>query len=339
VQRTKTDPASIARDRDDEPSQLREWGTDRVYLLPPRATNDWLIGSGSGCWLQLQDNERFVSRRHAAIRRADSRWLIVDIGSKNGLWIDGRRVDSTPLTPGIEIGIGRVRLIVESRAVVRRRHLLARLLGWKRERQVVVDRALRVLRELAAFRTPAWLSGTDDLRALARLIHRDLHGEEQPFVPIKLSAITAPDESLRSAQGGTLCIGAGRGDARRVYDLISEREPQCSVIVCAYEPDQAMSIHVPPLETRRDELGRVIREFGADAIARLRAKPTSFTDADADLLLAHRPETLAEIEVATLRLVAIREFGGVTHAAPQLGITHSALSKWVARRTTRRRQD
>ena len=36
-------------------------------------------------------------------------------------------------------------------------------------------------------------------------------------------------------------------------------------------------------------------------------------------------------------MIAIREFGGVTGAAVHIGVTHSSLSRWLARRTTHRR--
>ena len=47
-----------------------------------------------------------VSRRHAELRKGDDGWQIVDLGSTNGIKVNGRRVDSRPLSPGDEITIG-----------------------------------------------------------------------------------------------------------------------------------------------------------------------------------------------------------------------------------------
>lgn len=264
--------------------------------------------------------------------------MIADANSKNGLWIDGRRAGAATLVSGIEVGLGRVRLIVESRTTLRHRALLARLLGWKPERQLAVDRALRLVREFASARLPLWLTGIDDLVAIARRIHSEVVGDAQPFVICDADTKTIESE-LRSPRGGTLCVRALRKpeDARTIRALFADREQHCHVVVCARSYDQVTAIDIPPLADRPDEIDRIVDEYAIDAITRLSAQPASFTRVDRETLLDHPPDTLAEIDVATLRLVAIREFGGVTRAAPHLGVTHSALSRWLARRTRRRR--
>jgi Protein of unknown function (DUF3662)/Inner membrane component of T3SS, cytoplasmic domain len=47
-----------------------------------------------------------ISRRHAELRRDDDGWQIVDLGSTNGIKVNGRRVDSQALRPGDQITIG-----------------------------------------------------------------------------------------------------------------------------------------------------------------------------------------------------------------------------------------
>jgi len=47
-----------------------------------------------------------VSRRHAELRRDESGWLVVDLGSTNGIKVNGRRVDQAGLSPGDQITIG-----------------------------------------------------------------------------------------------------------------------------------------------------------------------------------------------------------------------------------------
>ena len=48
-----------------------------------------------------------VSRRHAELRRSDvGDWQIVDLGSTNGIKVNGRRVASTRLSPGDQVTVG-----------------------------------------------------------------------------------------------------------------------------------------------------------------------------------------------------------------------------------------
>ena len=59
-----------------------------------------------------------ASSRHAELRHVDAGWLLVDLGSSNGTYVDGHRVTETPVAQNvpvsIEFGPGgpRVRLIV-----------------------------------------------------------------------------------------------------------------------------------------------------------------------------------------------------------------------------------
>jgi pSer/pThr/pTyr-binding forkhead associated (FHA) protein len=49
-----------------------------------------------------------VSRRHAALRLVDGEVVLEDLGSSNGTFVNGQRVqDSLTLRPGGRIGLGR----------------------------------------------------------------------------------------------------------------------------------------------------------------------------------------------------------------------------------------
>ena len=54
-----------------------------------------------------------VSRRHAELRREGERWAIADLGSTNGVKVNGRRVDRAPLEPGDAIVLGTLELAFE----------------------------------------------------------------------------------------------------------------------------------------------------------------------------------------------------------------------------------
>ncbi|MFH1057839.1 MAG: FHA domain-containing protein, partial [Pseudomonadota bacterium] len=57
-----------------------------------------------------------VSRRHALIERQGEALAIRDLGSSNGLTLDGRRVESLELTPGRVVCLGQVELVLECAA-------------------------------------------------------------------------------------------------------------------------------------------------------------------------------------------------------------------------------
>ena len=75
---------------------------DRRYVLEgPRAT----IGRSKDADCVLRDPN--VSRRHAELRRSPAGdWTIVDLGSTNGVKVNGRRTASARLTPGDSVTLG-----------------------------------------------------------------------------------------------------------------------------------------------------------------------------------------------------------------------------------------
>ena len=70
-----------------------------------------LIGRSRDCDLTLDDPN--VSRRHAELRNEDGQWLVADLGSTNGVKVNGRRVEQAVLQPGDELALGLARLSFE----------------------------------------------------------------------------------------------------------------------------------------------------------------------------------------------------------------------------------
>ena len=66
------------------------------------------IGRDPGCELML-DNLG-VSRRHAQLREVEGKFIVEDLGSTNGVFVNGRRVTSAEVSPGDEIKIGKFTL-------------------------------------------------------------------------------------------------------------------------------------------------------------------------------------------------------------------------------------
>ncbi len=76
---------------------------DTSRMLPEYA----LIGRGPSCDIRLEGAQ--VSSEHAVIRHTENSWCLVDLGSRNGTWVNGRQLDageSATLEPGMSISFG-----------------------------------------------------------------------------------------------------------------------------------------------------------------------------------------------------------------------------------------
>jgi hypothetical protein len=76
-------------------------GNDRRNVLSGSRV---VLGRSREADIVIQDPN--VSRRHAELRRDEGGWQVVDLGSTNGIKVNGRRVDQQPLSPGDQITIG-----------------------------------------------------------------------------------------------------------------------------------------------------------------------------------------------------------------------------------------
>lgn len=56
-----------------------------------------VVGRSTACQLQLMD--RRVSAHHAELRWNGQLWLLRDLGSRNGTWLDGKRLPASSITP------------------------------------------------------------------------------------------------------------------------------------------------------------------------------------------------------------------------------------------------
>ncbi len=71
-----------------------------------------VIGRAPECNIQLHDTN--VSRRHAEIRPRGTGYALVDLGSTNGVRVNGLRVAEQALVDGDEILVGNTRMIFEA---------------------------------------------------------------------------------------------------------------------------------------------------------------------------------------------------------------------------------
>lgn len=336
----------------DELVWLREWGTDRVHALPS-SSSEVIVGASPSCTLRLEDASGRVSRRHARLARDrdGGRWSIQDLGSKNGVWLDGARCARDVLEPGVELRLGGITLIAESPRLIALRGYLSRLLGWRAAQRHAVEHALRLLRFTAAGRASLVLCGPEDLVPIAQELHRRALGPERPFVlcdprrrraagTVRAAANLARAlPAIAAAAGGSICVLREHlpRDFPEALEILRRPGAHVQLIVCARRPVKSDlylndAVLVPPLATRAKELGRIIAEYADDAIARLGAPPGSLTTRDRAWIRRHAASSLAEVEKATLRAIAVRTSGSVTEAAARLGMSRAALASWLRRK-------
>ena len=70
-----------------------------------------MVGRSRECDVTIDDPN--VSRRHAEVRHEDGAYWIVDLGSTNGVVVDGKRVDRAKLEPDVEVVLGTTELRFE----------------------------------------------------------------------------------------------------------------------------------------------------------------------------------------------------------------------------------
>ena len=172
-------------------------GLLRIYPAgqPPRLDfhalrrEQTIIGRTAKCDLTLDDDE--VSRDHAAIQDVGGTWRLEDLGSANGVFVDGQRVDVHPLVGGevIRVGCSLLRFVAQGplsssgRLPVRHDVLVA---------GPSMDTALGLLARAAGSDLSVLIAGeTGTGKELAALHLHQASGRGGPFVPVNCGAITA----------------------------------------------------------------------------------------------------------------------------------------------------
>jgi hypothetical protein len=300
-----------------------------------------VLGAAPDCSIRLDDKSERVSRRHARLDHDAGTWVISDLGSTNGIRLDGEERKSFPVAPGVEIELGGVKLIAESQRSIELRELLSVFLGWSPSRLEDGDRALRAVRQMASLRTSLVLRGDGSLLGVVRRIHELILGDRCPLVVLEPGELGVP--ALARATGGLLYVDARslpadirlvvvslRLSATRVRLILGANSIEAAAEVATLIPS-VTTIWIPPLAERQDEIERILHSYGRDAVAKLRAPGTGLRPHDMKWIRESAIKTLEEAEEVMLRVVAVRNWG-VTGGAERLGISHGALSRWMRRR-------
>ena len=93
----------------------------RLLVLKDRALHRYIelgrrelkIGRGEQNDVVLQDPDKIVSRFHAELRPDGSGYVLVDLNSQNGTWVDARRVERVAMRVGVPVAIGPYQLVLE----------------------------------------------------------------------------------------------------------------------------------------------------------------------------------------------------------------------------------
>jgi FHA domain/DUF1707 SHOCT-like domain len=77
------------------------WAT---LVLSRCRSGELVVGRGRSCDLVFGDEA--VSRRHARFERVGDQWYVTDLGSTNGTYVDGVRVERAPVGIGSRVSLG-----------------------------------------------------------------------------------------------------------------------------------------------------------------------------------------------------------------------------------------
>jgi len=93
------------RDSGSDPALVGVFSAGPAARIMPLEGGRLELGRMEGTAGQLDDGR--VSRSHALVERVDARWLVTDLGSQNGTFVDGERVlprARTPVTRVVRVG-------------------------------------------------------------------------------------------------------------------------------------------------------------------------------------------------------------------------------------------
>jgi len=112
---------------------VHDAGAERCVVVEARA----VVGRDADCDVVL--SSRSVSRKHAIVERRGEGWVVRDLGSANGLFVEGKRVSEAPLVSGASVSRR------DGTVFLRKAGMEIDLGGVGKE--YAVDRAAGVLRE------------------------------------------------------------------------------------------------------------------------------------------------------------------------------------------------
>ena len=154
----------------------------------PLGARPFTIGAAPGSDVVLDDPA--VSARHGQVHRVGAAWVLTDLGSTNGVWIGGARVQSAALAPGVALTLGRTRVECVPEPEAPAAVVAPSLVGAS----PAMDRVRAAIARFAPAPYPVLVEGESGVgkELAAREIHRLGPHREGPLVTVNCAAI-APD--------------------------------------------------------------------------------------------------------------------------------------------------
>jgi DNA-binding NtrC family response regulator len=162
------------------PALWLHWPGNAGQLVEPVC-----VGADPGNQVVLDD--RHVSAFHCRLHPQDGRWLLTDLGSTNGTFLDGARVAEAQVEPGARIRVGSQELRL-SRPPARVAASMPGLLAH----DPALAPALDLLRRAAPSSLPVMILGESGTgkEVAARAVHELSSRRGGPFVPVNCGAIS-----------------------------------------------------------------------------------------------------------------------------------------------------
>jgi phosphoserine phosphatase RsbU/P len=282
----------------------------------PLAAGSLTVGRSSGAELSFPEDSG-LSRQHFRLVREGNDWLVEDLGSKNGTYLNYVAVkDRTLLRPGDRITAGHLAVTYEAPAAA-----AAAAAATTRSPVVFVEEPEPVSSSTIVTSLEGVMSSARGARQVQALIkagtelsgNRPLPELFNLILDLAIEAVGAQRGALMTLESGNLVVQANRGQGFRISTAVRDRvlNSRESLLVRDTQLDEALRARVSivqqrvatlmaaPLQTR----DRIIGLIYLDSPSFLHR----FTEEDLDLLTVMANVAAARIEHARLAEVEAAE--------------------------------
>jgi DNA-binding NtrC family response regulator len=261
-----------------------------------------VIGTAAGAGLVLSDDR--VSARHVAVRSEAARFVVRDLGSTNGTWYEGSRIDQVTVPAGTTLLVGRTALRIEPEAQpLDLPPSQARRFGELVGDSLAIREVFAVLERVAASDATLLVEGETGTgkELVARAVHEASSRRRGPFVAVDCGAL--PESLLESELFGHV-RGAFTGAAQARTGMIVRAHGGTLFL------DELGRIS-PTVQARllRVIEERVVRPLGGDSerAVDVRVIAASRDDVDAEVAAGRfRPDLLYRLAVVRVSLPPLR---------------------------------
>ena len=251
---------------------------------------------------ELQLFDAAVSREHAVVEPEGTGWTVRDLGSRNGTWVGGQRVETRLLSHGAVVRIGETLLLFQELTVGRNERLVAELPPLMGP-SLAMERVRGQIAEVAPADLPVLITGPSGTGK--ELVAGELHrrsGRRGAFVPVNCGAL--PRELVESELFGHL-DGAFTGARKSTPGLFRAAEGGTLFL----DEIGELPIEIQPRLLRALATGE-IRSVGASKVGRVDVRVVAATNRnpEADVEAGtFRGDLLARLSGWRIRLPALRE--------------------------------